>query len=39
MLAEEDGKRFFVVNGRKGIEATHEIIRDRVEKLLESHGV
>ncbi|MGD0230498.1 MAG: dTMP kinase [Syntrophorhabdales bacterium] len=38
-LAEEDEKRFFVVNGNRGIEATYATIRDRVEKLLESHGV
>ncbi len=38
-LVEEDEKRFFVVNGARGIEATHMAIRDRVEKLLESHGV
>lgn len=38
-LAEEEPKRFFVVNGRKGVEAIHETVRERVKKLLESHGV
>jgi dTMP kinase len=38
-LVEEDEKRFFVVNAERDIEATHIAIRDRVEKLLESHGV
>ncbi len=32
-------KGFFVVNGKGGVEAIHETIRDRVEKLLESHGI
>jgi dTMP kinase len=38
-LVEEDEKRFFVVNGKVDIGATHMAIRERVEKLLESHGV
>ncbi len=38
-LVEEDEKRFFVINGKRDIEATHIAIRDRVERLLESHGV
>ncbi|HUJ69922.1 MAG TPA: dTMP kinase [Syntrophorhabdales bacterium] len=38
-LAEEDQKRFFVVDGRQGIEAIHRIIREKVVRLLESHGV
>ncbi len=38
-LVEEDAKRFFVVNGKVDIGATHMAIRERVERLLESHGV
>lgn len=38
-LAEEDSKRFFVVNGKRAVETIHATIRDRVAKLLESHGV
>ena len=38
-LVEEDEKRFFVINGKRDIEAIHIAIRDRVERLLESHGV
>jgi len=38
-LVEEDEKRFYVINGKRDIEATHIAIRDRVERLLESHGV
>jgi dTMP kinase len=38
-LVEEDEKRFYVINGKQDIEATHIAIRDRVERLLESHGV
>ncbi len=38
-LAKEDKRRFFVVDGQQGIEAIHLAIRDKVEKLLERHGV
>ncbi|OPY70927.1 MAG: Thymidylate kinase [Syntrophorhabdaceae bacterium PtaU1.Bin034] len=38
-LAEEDAKRFFVVDGNQDIQAIHLTIRDRVRKLLENHGV
>jgi len=38
-LVEEDEKRFYVINGKRDIETTHIAIRDRVERLLESHGV
>ena len=38
-LAEEDEKRFYIVNGKRDIGETHLAIRDRVERLLESHGV
>lgn len=38
-LAREETKRFFVVNGKQSIDATHLTIRDKVEKLLEHHGV
>jgi dTMP kinase len=38
-LVEEDEKRFYVINGRQDIDSTHIAIRDRVERLLESHGV
>jgi dTMP kinase len=38
-LAEEEPKRIFVVDGKGSVEAIHETVRDRVEKLLESHGI
>lgn len=38
-LAEEDARRFFVVDGRQSVEAIHGIIREKVENLLESHGI
>jgi len=38
-LAKEDARRFFVVDGRQGIEAIQLAIRGKVEKLLESHGI
>lgn len=38
-LAEEDEKRFFVFNGKQDIGATHRAIKERVERLLERHGV
>lgn len=38
-LAEEDAKRFFVVDGQQSVEAIHGIVKEKVESLLESHGV
>ncbi len=38
-LAEEDAKRFFVVNAKTGIDAIQTTIRNRVAQLLENHGV
>jgi dTMP kinase len=38
-LAREDAKRFFIVNARQDVEFIHKIIREKVEKLVESHGV
>ncbi len=38
-LAEEDQRRFFVVDGKQSIEAIHQTIRDKAVRLLESHGV
>lgn len=37
-MAKEDPKRFFVVDGRAGIEIIHGIIREKVEILLTTHG-
>ncbi len=38
-LAEEDAKRFFVINAKTGIDAIQKTIRSRVAQLLENHGV
>jgi dTMP kinase len=38
-FAKEDPKRFFVIDGTKGIEEIHAIIRDRVERLFQGHGI
>jgi dTMP kinase len=38
-LAEEDTRRFFVVDGRQSVEAIQGIVREKVDNLLESHGV
>lgn len=38
-LAEEDAKRFFVINAKTGIDAVQKTIRSRVAQLLEHHGV
>jgi dTMP kinase len=38
-LAKEDEKRFFVVDGKAGITKVHEIVRDKVDKLLEHRGI
>ncbi|MGD0656777.1 MAG: dTMP kinase [Syntrophorhabdales bacterium] len=38
-LAEEDRRRFFVVDGKQDIETIHRTIRDKAVRLLESHGV
>jgi dTMP kinase len=37
-LAKEDPKRFFVVDGKGSMDEAHRIIREKVEKLLETHG-
>ena len=37
-LAQEDTRRFFVVDGQQSIEAVHAIVRDKVENLLKNHG-
>jgi dTMP kinase len=38
-LSKEDPKRFFVVDGKGPVGQIHEIIRQKVDKLLESHGI
>ncbi len=38
-LAEEDTKRFFVIEPGVDIESAHSTIRQKVEGLLESHGI
>jgi dTMP kinase len=38
-LAEDDPKRYVVLNGHGDMTKTQAIIREKVEKLLESHGV
>jgi len=38
-ISKEDPKRFYVVDGRKGVEDIQMLIRKRVEGLLESHGI
>lgn len=38
-LAEDDPKRFVVLNARKDLAKTQEVIREKVEKLLKNHGV
>ncbi len=38
-LSEEDGKRFFVVGPTLGAEETHKVVREKVESLLQSHGI
>jgi len=38
-LAEDDPKRFVMLNARKDLAKTQEVIREKVEKLLKSHGV
>lgn len=38
-LAEEDKKRFFVVDGKAEIGEVHRIIKGKVESLLMSHGI
>jgi dTMP kinase len=38
-LSKEDPKRFIVVDGSIGIEDVHRIIREKVEQLLENHGI
>jgi len=38
-LSKEDRKRFFVVDGGLPVEKIHEVIKERVEKLIKSHGI
>ncbi len=38
-LAEEDSKRFFVVNANQDVAVTHRTVREKVESLLKSHGL
>ncbi len=38
-LAQEDTRRFFVVDGQQSVEAIHAIVREKVENLLENHGI
>ncbi|HAR94689.1 MAG TPA: dTMP kinase [Deltaproteobacteria bacterium] len=38
-LAEDDPKRFVVLNAKKDVAKTQEVIREKVERLLKSHGV
>lgn len=38
-LAEEDRKRFFIVDGRAKVEEVHRIIKEKVTSLLVSYGI
>jgi dTMP kinase len=38
-LSEEDSKRFFVIDPSLGVEGAHRMIREKVESLLQSHGI
>jgi dTMP kinase len=38
-LAEEDQRRFFVVDGKATVEEVHRIVTKKVESLLTSHGI
>lgn len=38
-LAQEDPRRFFVVDGEQGVAEIHSIVKGKVEGLLENHGV
>ena len=38
-LAEDDPKRYVVLNAQHDLASTQAAIRERVEKLLKSHGV
>ena len=38
-LSEEDSKRFFVIDPNLDVEGAHRTIREKVEGLLESHGI
>ena len=38
-LSKEDPERFIVVDGKLGIEDVHRIIREKIEQLLEKHGI
>lgn len=38
-LAKEDRRRFFVVDGKARVEELHRVIREKVDSLLERHGI
>jgi dTMP kinase len=38
-LSEEDSKRFFVIDPSLDVEGAHRMIREKVESLLQSHGI
>lgn len=38
-LSKEEPKRFFVVDGKKQVSDIHILVRNRVELLLDSHGI
>lgn len=38
-LSDKDAKRFFVVDGSGKIDKIHEVIRERVERYIELHGI
>ncbi len=38
-LSEEDSKRFFVIDPSLDVEGAHRTIREKVESLLQSHGI
>ena len=38
-VSKDDPKRFFVVDGQKGVEDIHMLIRKKVEGLLEGYGI
>jgi dTMP kinase len=38
-LADEDKKRFFVVDGKARVEEVHKIIKEKVESLLINYGI
>ncbi len=38
-LAKEDPKRFVLVDGRKGVDEVHRVVRGEVERVISSHGI